>query len=120
MNTTDYTRLTDLLGSQNPSDKALYAAQDGRCAICGCRMAPHSFRLHRGGYTVEHVFAHHAGRGHGLFANKVLTCHACNTHKGDAEPAPNLVRTTQSLYERLLPPHVIAALRSHHPVWTSA
>ncbi|MGH8159307.1 MAG: HNH endonuclease domain-containing protein [Rhodanobacter sp.] len=109
------THRSDVQGAQNPSEQQLFQLQRGCCILCRRRMVlKASSTKCRNGYTREHVFPRSAG--HGLFANKVLTCHRCNQAKANRPPSASLIAAAREIYEAVLPPPVLSALQVH-PLW---
>jgi CRISPR/Cas system Type II protein with McrA/HNH and RuvC-like nuclease domain len=110
------TRRPHLDGVTNPCTAALYSAQRGRCVCCDRRMRNHpSQSAADGGYTVEHILPRCLGFG--LFANKALTCFACNQAKRDTLPSNELLTRARRIYASILPSRAIRHLRKCHPVW---
>lgn len=69
----------------------LFAAQGGRCAICGLHMVngffgPPRKHLRDRRATIEHVVPRARG-GLNVLANKLLTHSACNAAKGASKPS---------------------------------
>lgn len=115
---TDTTKYANVAGTNNPSNDAVYKAQQGSCFECH---KPFGFytanEKDAGGYTVEHVFPE--GLGFGLFGNKVLTCLECNRRKANKLPDYEYVGAVRQLYRQIFPRNAIEALRQMgHPIWT--
>lgn len=110
------TRLTHVYGVANPSTATLYAAQRGRCFCCDRPMRNIPSKLpDDGGFTVEHILPRCLGFG--LFANKALSCFACNQAKGHALPTNALLHKARRVYADILPKRAIKHLTARHPVW---
>lgn len=74
------------------NDLHLYLRQNKKCFYCGCEIKKYGTK--KGGdkkiYTKDHFFPR--SKGNYLKNNKVLSCHECNSNKGDRNPTQDEIK----------------------------
>lgn len=62
--------------------RRLFAAQDGRCALCGGQMLLYTFPTHPDFATFDHIKPLHYGGGRSAIGNVHLAHRSCNMKRG--------------------------------------